>query len=118
MVAAVTTRFYDELLALVEASRDRQELNDPARANALICSGLAVIDGYAIRDHGADCNREDFLSICGMAWDKARGIKTIGTPRARAHGGDIEIVEAPGDRCGNTRRLPDGSPCPGCRACR
>lgn len=29
----------------------------------------------------------------------------------------IEVVEAPGDRCGNTKRLPDGSPCPGCRAC-
>ena len=29
----------------------------------------------------------------------------------------IKIVEAPGDRCGNTKTLPDGQPCPGCRAC-
>jgi len=29
----------------------------------------------------------------------------------------IVIVPAPGDRCGNTGRLPDGTPCPGCRAC-
>jgi len=27
------------------------------------------------------------------------------------------IVEAPGDLCGNSRRLPNGDPCPGCRAC-
>jgi hypothetical protein len=37
----------------------------------------------------------------------------LGWPR----GWDIEVVEAPGDRCGNTKRLPDGSACPGCRAC-
>ena len=29
----------------------------------------------------------------------------------------IEVVEAPGDLCGNTKKLADGSPCPGCRAC-
>ena len=29
----------------------------------------------------------------------------------------IEIVPAPGDRCGNSGKLKDGSPCPGCRAC-
>jgi hypothetical protein len=29
----------------------------------------------------------------------------------------VVIVPAPGDRCGNTRALPDGQPCPGCRAC-
>lgn len=29
----------------------------------------------------------------------------------------IEIVEAPGDRCGNTKRLANGDKCPGCRAC-
>ncbi len=27
------------------------------------------------------------------------------------------IVDAPGDMCGNTRRLKDGTKCPGCRAC-
>jgi hypothetical protein len=30
---------------------------------------------------------------------------------------ELRIVEAPGDLCGNTRRLPNGAPCPGCRAC-
>lgn len=35
----------------------------------------------------------------------------------RFRGSNILIVEAPGDRCGNTKRLPDGSACPGCRAC-
>lgn len=29
----------------------------------------------------------------------------------------FEVVEAPGDRCGNTRKLADGTACPGCRAC-
>lgn len=29
----------------------------------------------------------------------------------------LVIVPAPGDRCGNTKALEDGSPCPGCRAC-
>lgn len=29
----------------------------------------------------------------------------------------IVVVLAPGDRCDNTRKLPDGSPCPGCRSC-
>jgi hypothetical protein len=29
----------------------------------------------------------------------------------------IEIVSAPGDLCDNTKVLPDGSPCPGCRSC-
>lgn len=37
---------------------------------------------------------------------------------ATPDGNKIEVVEAPGDRCGNSRKLPDGSPCPGCRACR
>lgn len=27
------------------------------------------------------------------------------------------VVPAPGDRCGNTKKLADGSKCPGCRAC-
>lgn len=29
----------------------------------------------------------------------------------------IVIVPAPGDACGNTKKLPNGSRCPGCRAC-
>jgi hypothetical protein len=29
----------------------------------------------------------------------------------------LEVVEAPGDLCGNKRKLPDGSKCPGCMAC-
>lgn len=29
----------------------------------------------------------------------------------------ISIISAPGDFCGGTRRLPDRSRCPGCRAC-
>lgn len=37
-----------------------------------------------------------------------------GGQRVRAR---IEVVPAPGDRCGNTGKLPDGTPCPGCRAC-
>lgn len=31
--------------------------------------------------------------------------------------GSILIVPAPGDMCGNTKQLPDGAKCPGCRAC-
>jgi hypothetical protein len=31
---------------------------------------------------------------------------------------ELEVVEAPGDLCGNTGKLKDGSDCPGCRACR
>lgn len=30
---------------------------------------------------------------------------------------DIEIVPAPGDRCGGTKFLPSAIRCPGCRAC-
>jgi hypothetical protein len=29
----------------------------------------------------------------------------------------LEVVPAPGDMCGNTKTLPNGQPCPGCRAC-
>lgn len=29
----------------------------------------------------------------------------------------VVVVEAPGDACGNTGRLPGGGRCPGCRAC-
>ena len=29
----------------------------------------------------------------------------------------VEVVPAPGDRCGGGGKLPDGSKCPGCRAC-
>ena len=29
----------------------------------------------------------------------------------------IVIVSCPGDACSNTKKLPDGSRCPGCRAC-
>lgn len=29
----------------------------------------------------------------------------------------IEVVEAPGDLCGNTGVMSNGQPCPGCRAC-
>lgn len=30
---------------------------------------------------------------------------------------DIVIEPAPGDRCGNTKKLESGERCPGCRAC-
>lgn len=44
----------------------------------------------------------------------------VGTPVVKATIAKvpaIEVVEAPGDMCGNTKKLPDGSRCPGCRAC-
>jgi|GEM_PF-6837850 len=34
-----------------------------------------------------------------------------------AEGNKIVVVETPGDLCGNTKKLSDGSTCPGCRAC-
>lgn len=37
--------------------------------------------------------------------------------RSSAAASRIKVVPAPGDRCGNTKILSDGSPCPGCRAC-
>lgn len=67
-------QFYSELEAAVAASRNRLELNDPARANALIVAALAIIDSCAIGGNGRVSTREEFLMICGWAWDKARGI--------------------------------------------
>lgn len=56
--------------------------------------------------HDEDCPVREFIE----AAPDALGLFST-APRA------IEVVEAPGDRCGNTKKLPDGSACPGCRAC-
>lgn len=37
--------------------------------------------------------------------------------RARPRRARVIVESCPGDACGNTRKLPDGSKCPGCRAC-
>jgi len=42
-----------------------------------------------------------------QAWQDKGGL--LGKPQ--------KIIPAPVDRCGNTRKLQDGSQCPGCRAC-
>ena len=64
------------------------------------------IDGYLITtwqyQHGSE-----------MVHDVGVGEFTYATLKRPA----IEVVEAPGDLCGNTKKLADGSPCPGCRAC-
>lgn len=44
-------------------------------------------------------------------------LKEVEVKPSRKEKLEIEVVEAPGDLCGNTKKLADGSPCPGCRAC-
>jgi hypothetical protein len=38
-------------------------------------------------------------------------------PAHQTVNGQIVVVTAPGDWCGNTGKLADGKNCPGCRAC-
>jgi len=56
----------------------------------------------------------------GGEWGDGFEARVLGGARqadGRMHAARIEIVEAPGDMCGNTKRLPSGGRCPGCRAC-
>jgi hypothetical protein len=63
-------------------------------------------EGNPVESHTQDCEFE-----C------AAPHRHLDARRAKPKGNKIEVVEAPGDLCGNTKKLPDGSKCPGCRAC-
>ena len=66
----------------------------------------AVFPPHAILDQDA-CSAECFLTLMGKAMAQVEAL-----PKS------IVIVPAPGDQCGNTRKLPSGEDCPGCRACK
>jgi hypothetical protein len=71
------------------------------------CDEHAVLDEEKVAKFGA---RREELPTAGHV----RRLEQLLRGEARS---GIEVVSAPGDRCGNTGTLPDGSRCPGCRAC-
>lgn len=78
----------------------------------------------AINDDGVFLEQMNVHSYQWHVWEGREETKEFTTPWGRFEitmsfkkVGEIEVVEAPGDRCGNTKKLPDGSKCPGCRAC-
>jgi hypothetical protein len=61
------------LLRLTDVEAGDLGLNDPARAHVLLVAALGVIDGCARRWGESSAERDEFLRICGAAFDKARG---------------------------------------------
>lgn len=80
-------------------------------------------------EQAADCGQQCVCAKppgCARHWEErnrelVREAETLRAERdkwrAAAEARTIEVVPAPGDRCGNTSTLEDGSACPGCRAC-
>ena len=59
---------------LEEAVQDsRTTLSPPSRAHVLIVTVLAIIDGQALQTNHREATKEEFLRICGWAYDKIRG---------------------------------------------
>lgn len=111
----------------------QEDLDSPSRAagynSIAFGGGMALEDGeIAMGPHfnlkaNGDIYKDGRLlgtdkEIVDALRDAVRLVFTRTAESARAILESLQIVEAPGDRCGNTQKLPDGSPCPGCRACR
>lgn len=75
-------------------------------ADLAIGHGLSI-DGYLITRWQPGPEMIHDAEVAGFVQGTYRSLKKPA----------IEVVEAPGDLCGNTGKLADGSPCPGCRAC-
>jgi len=75
--------------------------------------------GPAFGDELTPERTRELAAIMGWSLLITRGLPTDGAGGRvrRRRNVKVEIVPAPGDLCGNTKILPDGGPCPGCRAC-
>lgn len=74
--SARAIEFYEAIERCVAASRNRLELNDAARAQALLTAAYAVAEAYSIRTRQQGLSRAEFLSICEHAFDKLNGERT------------------------------------------
>lgn len=74
MMTAAGKAFLDELYRLERESAG--VLNPPSRCMCLLIAALGIVDAYKLSlSHSAAASsltRDEFLSICGHAYDKAR----------------------------------------------
>ena len=71
-MSSAAQTFLDELYRLERESAG--VLNQPSRCNCLLIAALAILDAYKASSGvtTASVTREEFLSICGYAYDKVR----------------------------------------------